>query len=136
MQATPEIGTDSTTPKKGKVTSSQGKTALSLFSGAGGMDIGVLSARFEILACVEFDPNCCETLRLNIGKEKRKTSVIEADVRNVDPKKLMAELGLRPGELDLLFGGGGSFHSRRETGGSPPHRRIRPTPVRGPSALP
>jgi hypothetical protein len=32
------------------------RVALSLFSGAGGMDIGVRDAGFEILACIEHDP--------------------------------------------------------------------------------
>jgi len=79
--------------------------AISLFSGAGGMDIGVMQAGFEILACIEFDPYACETLRANISREKRKTKVIEADIRKVDPVELMAELGLQSGELDLLCGG-------------------------------
>ncbi len=79
--------------------------ALSLFSGAGGMDIGILAAGFEVLACVERDPNCCTTLRLNIEEEGRRTKVVEADVRNIDPNSLMRDLGLRVGELDLLFGG-------------------------------
>ncbi|MDR1232257.1 MAG: DNA cytosine methyltransferase, partial [Spirochaetaceae bacterium] len=37
--------------------------ALSLFSGAGGMDIGVKKAEFEILAEIELDQYCCQTLR-------------------------------------------------------------------------
>jgi len=80
-------------------------TALSLFSGAGGMDVGVTDAGFEVLASVEIDPHCCETLRANIARERRRTRVIQDDVRTIAPAALMSELGLRPGELDLLFGG-------------------------------
>ncbi|WP_322822334.1 DNA cytosine methyltransferase [Chloroflexus sp.] len=80
-------------------------TALSLFSGAGGMDIGVMQAGFEILACIEIDPYACETLRANIVRDKRTTKVIEKDIREVDPSLLIVELGLQAGELDLLYGG-------------------------------
>ena len=69
------------------------------------MDIGVLQAGFEILACVEMDPHCCETLRSVATRDRRKTRVVEEDIRKVDPGALMAELGLFPGELDLLCGG-------------------------------
>ena len=44
--------------------------AISLFSGAGGMDIGVQQAGFNICACVELDKNCCDTLRENIARKK------------------------------------------------------------------
>jgi DNA (cytosine-5)-methyltransferase 1 len=81
------------------------RTALSLFSGAGGMDIGVMDAGFSILACIEFDPHCCETLRASAAREERSTQVIENDIRLVDPKELMTKLKLRPGGLDLLCGG-------------------------------
>ena len=80
-------------------------TALSLFSGAGGIDIGIRNAGFSILACVERDPFCCETLRTNISRESLNTRVIEDDIRNIDPTTLMLGLGLKTGELDLLFGG-------------------------------
>lgn len=38
---------------------------LSLFSGAGGLDIGFHQAGFRIVACVEIDKDCCRTLELN-----------------------------------------------------------------------
>jgi DNA (cytosine-5)-methyltransferase 1 len=66
------------------------------------MDLGVKQAGFEILAGIEIDPYCCETLRANFAPTSR---VIESDVRTVDPSALRGELGLDPGDLDLLCGG-------------------------------
>jgi len=80
-------------------------SALSLFSGAGGMDIGVRQAGFEILACIEIDPHCCETLRNAIEREKAKTLLFEKDIRQVKPSQVMESFNLQVGELDLLFGG-------------------------------
>lgn len=80
-------------------------SALSLFSGAGAMDIGVRQAGFDILACIELDPYACETLRANTSRSRHKTEVIEADIRKIDPAELMADLNLQPGQLDLLCGG-------------------------------
>ena len=81
------------------------KKALSLFSGAGGLDIGVMQAGFEVLACIEIDPHCCDTLRDAAKREHRSTLVIEDDIRSVDPQVLMNSLSLKVGELDLLCGG-------------------------------
>lgn len=80
-------------------------TALSLFSGAGGMDLGICQAGFDILACIEMDPYCCETLRTWVQREGHRTAVIEQDIREIDPSSLIAQLDLRPGQLDLLAGG-------------------------------
>ncbi|MEO8956583.1 MAG: DNA cytosine methyltransferase [Ktedonobacteraceae bacterium] len=79
--------------------------ALSLFSGAGGMDLGISQAGFDIIASIEVDPYCCETLRAWVDHEQRSTRIIEANIRTIDPITLMEELGLKPGQLDLLFGG-------------------------------
>lgn len=79
--------------------------ALSLFSGAGGMDIGVVQAGFDVLACIEVDRYACETLRAAVARERRETQVIESDIRKVNPSELMPHLALEPGGLDLLFGG-------------------------------
>jgi DNA (cytosine-5)-methyltransferase 1 len=80
-------------------------SAVSLFSGAGGMDIGVMQAGFDILACVEIDPYCCETLRAAVIREQRRTHIIEDDIRNINPVDLMRDFCLEPGDLDLLCGG-------------------------------
>jgi DNA (cytosine-5)-methyltransferase 1 len=79
--------------------------AVSLFSGAGGMDLGVIQAGFDILACIEVDPYACDTLRTAVSKENRNTIVIENDIRQIDPTELLTDLGLKEGELDLLCGG-------------------------------
>lgn len=74
-------------------------TAVSLFSGGGGMDIGVENAGFHALACVEFDHNAAETLRYNVARKGSDTKVIEADIRTVEP------LSLADPGIDLLHGG-------------------------------
>jgi DNA (cytosine-5)-methyltransferase 1 len=79
--------------------------AISLFSGAGGMDIGIKQAGFSILASIESDPYCCETLRTNIKRYGEKTQVIESDIREINLNSMMNQLGISPGNLDLLFGG-------------------------------
>ena len=80
-------------------------TALSLFSGAGGFDIGVKNAGFSILAQIEIDPNCCATLRAAKEREKLATAIFETDITTLCPETLLSELNLIPGQLDLLFGG-------------------------------
>lgn len=80
-------------------------TAVSLFSGAGGLDIGVRQAGFDVRACVELDRNACDTLRCNIAAQGERTRVYEGDIRTFAPSAILADVGLRPGGLDLLFGG-------------------------------
>ncbi len=57
------------------------KKAISLFSGAGGMDIGVRKAGFDILAEIEFDEHCCATLKANAEQRQNGTMVFETDIR-------------------------------------------------------
>lgn len=82
---------------------------VSLFSGAMGLDIGLESTGyFETLACVEKVPAFCQTIRANrdAGRlARRDVRVYEGDIAGVDPKTVMDDLGLQPGELDLLVGG-------------------------------
>jgi DNA (cytosine-5)-methyltransferase 1 len=85
--------------------SSKKLSAVSLFTGAGGMDVGLIQAGFNIRASVEIDPHCCDTLREAVIKEKRTTKIIEEDIRKIEPKDLLKNLQLKAGELDLLCGG-------------------------------
>ena len=79
--------------------------AISLFSGAGGMDIGVLQAGFTIRACIEIDKNCCNTLRKNIARENRNTVVYEGDIKTFEPLSILKDINLSKGQIDLIFGG-------------------------------
>lgn len=61
---------------------------LSLFSGAGGLDIGFHEAGFDILGCVELVPAYCKTLSANAGSGHffaEMTEVHCGDIREFDP---------------------------------------------------
>jgi len=79
--------------------------ALSLFSGAGGMDIGIKNAGFQVPACIEMDRFACETLRWNNEIKTKSSKVIEADIRTIVPSALFDDLQIKKGKLSLLFGG-------------------------------
>lgn len=76
--------------------------AISVFSGAGGMDIGFRAAGFKVLACVEVDSACCQTLEANMPSY---TKILERDIRSVSGEELLKVCGLERGEVDCLFGG-------------------------------
>lgn len=75
-------------------------TAISLFSGAGGMDYGFEAAGFRTAVALEFEHDCCDTLRVN-----RNWPVIERDIFKVTTKELLKTGGLKKGEVDVLIGG-------------------------------
>lgn len=75
--------------------------AISLFAGAGGMDIGVDASGFKTVCAIETDPHCTATLRRN-GRGK---AVWQVDVRALDPARLLQVLGLKKGAVALLHGG-------------------------------
>ena len=74
--------------------------ALSLFSGAGGLDLGLEAAGFVTRAAVELDHDAAATLRAN-----RDWPVLERDVHAVSSCELLNAGEVAEGELDLLVGG-------------------------------
>ena len=77
------------------------KTAVSLFSGAMGLDLGIEKAGFEVLACVENDKDCVETIKLNRPNIK----VYGEDINKLDPFKVLSEICKKPGDVTLVVGG-------------------------------
>lgn len=75
--------------------------AISLFSGAMGLDLGMEKAGFDVLVCNEFDPVICETIRKN-----SKTPLIEGDISKISSYELLKAAKVNKGEqIDLVFGG-------------------------------
>lgn len=70
-------------------------TAVSLFSGAGGLDMGFVMEGFDILWANDLDADACETYRRNIGGH-----IVCGDI-----DKRMGELAQFSGKVDLLIGG-------------------------------
>jgi DNA (cytosine-5)-methyltransferase 1 len=71
--------------------------AVSLFSGAGGMDVGFRNAGFEIIWANDFDKNACETYRLNHGPH-----IQEGDLDSLMGQ--LEEIGKNE-DITCLFGG-------------------------------
>jgi DNA (cytosine-5)-methyltransferase 1 len=75
-------------------------TAISVFTGIGGLDLGFEAAGFQTAVAVEMDAVCCRTLRLN-----RHWPVIERDIHKVSSQELLQTAKLKRGEADILIGG-------------------------------
>lgn len=72
---------------------------LSLFSGAGGLDIGFHDLGFDIIESVEIEEKFAETLKMNSGKGKKfeNSKVNCIDIRNYDAENI--------GSIDFIIGG-------------------------------
>lgn len=81
--------------------------AVSLFTGAGGLDLGCEAAGFTTRAVVESEPRAQATLRANLDGYFPQLSdgAIFDDVLSVDYEALLDVAGLESGEVDLLHGG-------------------------------
>lgn len=74
--------------------------ALSLFTGAGGLDIGFHQTGFNIVACIEIERVFCQTLELNRGRYlPEDCQIICEDIRHIDPANLHI------GPIDVIIGG-------------------------------
>ncbi len=74
--------------------------ALSLFSGAMGLDLGMEKAGFKTICCVEKDKHACATIRKNTD-----IPVIEDDITNVPVEKIEEVSGVTRDQISIVFGG-------------------------------
>jgi DNA (cytosine-5)-methyltransferase 1 len=73
-----------------------------LFSGCGGLSIGFeMTGKFEVVAGNDFDRDSLQAFSANHPNAQ----VWEGSISDLDPHRLMADLGLKRGELDVLVGG-------------------------------
>lgn len=81
---------------------------ISLFTGAGGMEIGLEDAGFETAVCVEMNSDCRATLRRNrpdwklFDDDKDREP---GDIRSISAAELLMAAGLKEGEAALVTGG-------------------------------
>ncbi|TAM88062.1 DNA cytosine methyltransferase [bacterium] len=80
--------------------------AVSLFSGAGGLDLGVEQCGVHVAAALERDPVACKTLKRNFAeKREHPTKIIQGDIEEISVSELRTAAGLSRGDVDLVIGG-------------------------------
>src|SRR5436190_1951416 len=72
--------------------------AVDLFSGMGGMTLGLKRAGFNVVGAVELDALAAETYALNHPEVFQ----VRRDIQRISARRLRLDLRLRKGELDLL----------------------------------
>jgi len=74
--------------------------AIDLYSGCGGLTLGLKQAGFRVIGAVEIDPLASKTYKGN-HKDVR---LWRQDISTLPVSKIRVELNLKPGQLDLLAG--------------------------------
>lgn len=74
--------------------------AIDLFSGCGGFTLGLKRAGFDVVGAVEIDSLAAEIY----SKNHPEVHLWQRDIRKLTAPKILKELCLKRGELDLLAG--------------------------------
>jgi DNA (cytosine-5)-methyltransferase 1 len=74
--------------------------AIDLFSGCGGLTLGLRKAGFRVVGAVENDPLAIKTYKAN----HKRVVIWEQDIRKLSAARVMHRLKIRPGQLHLLAG--------------------------------
>lgn len=76
------------------------RKTISLYTGAGGLDLGFEAAGFETAVAVELDREAVATLRAN-----RSWPVLDRDIHSMESPEILAAASLGVGDADALIGG-------------------------------
>jgi DNA (cytosine-5)-methyltransferase 1 len=79
----------------------RGVKAISLFSGMGGLDLGMKKAGIKILVHIDRNPFCIETLKKNWKKDM----VLHEDISKLSSEKILKTCGVKKSDIDLVVGG-------------------------------
>lgn len=76
-------------------------TAIDLFSGAGGITLGLVNAGFNVVYCSDVNAACARTHTRNF----QHVPFAQTEIENLHGEDVLERAGLKEGELDLLIGG-------------------------------
>lgn len=85
---------------------------VSLFTGGGGLDLGLEAAGFNTIFATDIDEHSCITLKNNKETSKNKhrkvlqqATIVQADIKELTSNTILEKSNIKTGELDLLAGG-------------------------------
>lgn len=88
------------------------RKTISLFTGGGGLDLGLEAAGFHSLIASDIDEHSCHSLEINKETAKKKgkpflssAQIVRSDITDISGETLLELCGHKAGKIDLLSGG-------------------------------